>query len=166
MDISIDDARLDDAPAIARIYNDAVMNTVATFDTQPVSDEIQRERLDHHGERYPVVVARSVDGVIGWASLSAWSDRCAYSVTAELSVYVQSDARGGGAGQLLARAVLDRGRAAGLHTVLARMESGNDVSLHIMAKLGFRDIGIMRQVGYKFDRRLDVTLMQLIYDEV
>ena len=58
------------------------------------------------------------------------------------------------------------GRDVGLHTILARMESENEVSLHIMAKLGFKEIGIMRQVGYKFERRLDVTLMQLIYDEV
>ena len=166
MVISIDGAHLEDAPAIARIYNQAVLNTVATFDTQPVSDENRRDWLVRHGERYPVIVARSVDEVIGWASLSVWSDRCAYADTAELSVYVQSDARGSGAGQRLAQAVLDRGRDVGLHAVLALVESGNEVSLHIMAKLGFKDVGVMRQVGCKFDRRLDVTLMQLIYDEV
>ena len=166
MGISIADARLEDAPDIARIYNDAVVNTVATFDTEPVSDQDQRKRLIEHGERYPVIVARGAGGVVGWASLTAWSDRCAYADTAELSVYVRSDERGHGAGYRLARAVLDRGRDVGLHTILARMESENEVSLHIMAKLGFKEIGIMRQVGYKFDRRLDVTLMQLIYDEV
>ena len=166
MVVSIDKARLDDAPAIAQIYNEAVVNTVATFDTEPVSDQAQRDWLVRHGERHPVVVARSADQVIGWASLSAWSDRCAYDDAAELSVYIRSAERGRGVGRQLAGAVLDRGRDAGIHTVLVRIESKNEVSLHIMAKLGFKEIGVMRQVGYKFGRRLDVTLMQLIYDEV
>ena len=165
MVISIDDARTADAPAIASIYNEAIVNTVATFDTEPVSDQDQREWLVAHGQRYPVVVARTDDGVIGWASLSPWSDRCAYGDAAELSVYVRAGERSRGVGQRLARSMLDRGPNVGLHTVLVRIESGNEVSLHIMVKLGFKNIGVMREVGYKFGRRLDVTLMQLIYDE-
>jgi phosphinothricin acetyltransferase len=101
--------------------------------------------------------------VVAWASLSPWSGRCAYSATAEISLYVDEEHRGRGIGKALTASVLEAGRSAGLHTIIARTVSENSASIHILEQWGFEHVGIMREVGMKFGRRLDVCLLQKIY---
>ena len=101
--------------------------------------------------------------VVGWASLSEWSNRCAYSDTAELSVYVKDTFRSRGIGKQLVKAVLSEGEKAGLHTVLSRIAGDYQVSIHLHSQLGFEHIGVMKEVGKKFGQLLDVYMMQKIY---
>ena len=102
--------------------------------------------------------------VVGWASLSSYSDRCAYSETAEISLYVRSGFRQQGIGSKLTGEVIQAGRAAGLHTLIARIACENAVSIGLAKSQGFKSVGVMREVGRKFGRRLDVEILQLIYD--
>jgi len=157
-------ATIADLPSITRIYNDAILTTTATFDTEPKTIDEQREWFAHHGLRYPVLVAVSGGNVTGWASLTAWSDRCAYADTAEVSVYVDEPRRGGGTGRALAEAIIKAGRQAGLHTLLSRIAEGNAASLRLTESLGFKQVGIMHEVGFKFGRRLDVCLLELVLE--
>jgi phosphinothricin acetyltransferase len=161
--VKIRKARAEDVPAITEIYNDAITNTVATFDKEQKTLEEQRQWFDSHGKRYPILVALLEEEVVGWASLSSYSDRCAYADTVEISVYVLDGFRGRGVGKELTGRVLKAGEEAGLHTVLARIESGNAASIHIFEKFGFEHVGVMKEVGFKFGRLLDVSIMQLIY---
>jgi phosphinothricin acetyltransferase len=161
--VQIIEARAEHIPAITEIYNDAIDHSVATFDTQHKTVEEQKAWVAGHGKRYPMLVAVVGDEVIGWASLSAYSDRCAYADTVEISLYVRDGFRGKGVGRELTGALLQAGREAGLHTVVARIESSNEASIHIFKTFGFSYVGVMREVGYKFGRLLDVTIMQLIY---
>jgi L-amino acid N-acyltransferase YncA len=161
--IIIRQANPEDLGAITAIYNEAIIDTTATFDTQPKSPEEQRDWFDGHGSRYPIVVAESAGEVLAWASLSQWSDRCAYADTAEISLYVSASRRGMRIGTRLMEAILRRGREAGIHTVLARIADGNEASIRLHARAGFMTVGVMREVGRKFDRLLDVTLMQIIF---
>jgi len=157
-------ATLPDLEAITEIYNQAILNTVATFDTQTKTAEGQRGWFAQHGEKHPILVAEQ-DGVLaGWASLSAWSDRCAYSDTAEVSLYIDEHHRGQGIGHRLSEAIIKAGRDAGLHTLIARITEGNAASIHIAESQGFEHVGIMREVGRKDGRLLDVHLMQKIYE--
>lgn len=149
-----------DLPSILDIYNDAVLHTVATFDTVPRTMEQQEEWFEQHGPSYPVIVAEDKGQVIGWASLNRYSDRLAYARTAELSLYIRDGFRGRGLGKTMLEAVLVEGKAAGLHTVLSRIAGDNDSSIHIHRLFGFDTVGTMREVGYKFGRLLDVVLMQ------
>ena len=162
--IRIRRARLEDLPVITEIYNDAIIKTVATFDTKPKSIEEQKEWFEKHGERYPILVAEMNNKVVGWASLTAWSDRCAYSDTAEISLYIEEGYRGKGIGKKLTEAILREGKAAGLHTIIARIREGNDQSIHILETYGFNHIGIMKEVGRKFGKLLDVYLLQKIFE--
>jgi phosphinothricin acetyltransferase len=156
-------AKLEDLDRIAQIYNEAVQTTVATFDTEPRTIEAQRVWFENHGPKHPLLVAES-DGVIwGWASLSKWSDRRAYADTAEISLYVKEEVRGRGIGRKLLEAIDGEGEKVGLHTVIARIAEGNPVSIYLHESLGFEHIGIMREVGRKFGKLLDVYLMQKIY---
>ncbi len=155
-----------DAPAIAAIYNDAVASTVATFDTEPRSEEDQLRWFREHAPPYIVLVAESGTEVIGWASLSRWSERRAYDETAEVSVYVEARRRAEGVGRALLSRLVAAGERAGFHTLLARVADGNAVSLRLHTSQGFQPVGVMREVGWKFGRRIDVHLLQRMRAEL
>lgn len=154
-----------DLLAIADIYNHEVLHGTATFDTQPV-DLLERRAwlASHQSARHPVVVAELNGTVVGWASLSPWSTRCAYARAAEVSVYVHRDHRGRGVGRALLGELVTRGRAAGLGVLLARVVAESEASRRLHQQLGFVRIGTMRRVGEKFGRILDVELLDLQLD--
>ncbi len=158
--ISIRPAVLADLPEITAIYNEAISHTTATFDTEPKMVEEQAAWFKSHDENHPVMVAVITGQVVGWASLSRWSDRCAYDGTVELSVYVHHGHRGKGIGRKLMEVILAEGEKTGLHTIISRITTENRNSIHLHEWFGFNSIGIMREVGNKFGKLLDVQLMQ------
>ena len=161
--ISIRHAAIDDNAAIMDIYNEAVLNTAATFDTEPRTSEKQLEWWSKHKNNHPILIAEQEGKIIGWASLSPWSDRCAYDTTVEVSVYIHKDYRGQGSGSRLLELITIEGKGLGNHTVLSRITQGNESSIHIHEKVGYQTIGIMKEVGFKFGKFLDVHMMQIVY---
>ncbi|MBK5284399.1 MAG: N-acetyltransferase [Bacteroidia bacterium] len=161
--INIRPATKNDQQAILDIYNEAVLNTTATFDTEPRTFEKQLEWWSMHKKNHPVFVGDEKDKIIGWTSLSPWSDRCAYDTTVEVSVYIHKDFRGRGHGSKLLEIVTFEGGKVGNHTVLSRITQGNESSIHIHEKLGYTHVGVMKEVGFKFGRFLDVNMMQYVY---
>ena len=162
--LTIREATLPDLGAITEIYNEAILKTVATFDTETKTLEEQESWFAEHGPKYPLIVAEQDGHVVGWASLSRWSDRCAYSDTAEGSLYVNEEYQGKGIGRKLLEAIIQAGQKSGLHSVVARITEGNEVSIHLCKSVSFEHIGVMKEVGRKFGKLLDVNLMQKIYD--
>jgi L-amino acid N-acyltransferase len=158
-------ATLADLKPITEIYNEAILTTVATFDTEPKSEAERADWFAAHDTCHPIMVAEADGLVIGWASLSKWSDRPAYAETGEISLYVQAAQRGQGVGKRLIEAIVVEGEKAGLHTLIARIVAGNQVSIRLHEGAGFAHIGVMREVGRKFGQLLDVYLMQKIYEE-
>ncbi|OFY67773.1 MAG: GNAT family N-acetyltransferase [Bacteroidetes bacterium RIFCSPLOWO2_02_FULL_36_8] len=156
-------ADFSDLPAINRIYNDAVLNSTATFDTEFRTEEQCVEWWHSHGVRYPVFVCMLENEVIAWASLSRWSDRCAYESTVEFSVYVDKSFRGKGAGKKLMEALLEEGKKRKFHTVISRITQDNEVSFHLHKQAGFEKTGVMKEVGFKFGKWLDVEIWQIIF---
>jgi L-amino acid N-acyltransferase len=161
-EITIRPATIADAAAVADIYNEAILATTATFDTEPKSVEDREKWLAEHGGRFPVLVAVLEDKVVGWASITRWSDRCAYADTGETSFYVHSSQRNRGIGRQLATAILEEARRGGFHTLIARIAEGSDSSLRLHESAGFVRAGTLRQVGRKFGKRLDVHMLQII----
>ena len=156
-------ARAQDLPQLTAIYNEQVMNGTATFDIRPVSVESRRRWLAQHTENHPLLVAEDENTVAGYASLSAFSDKDAYAATAELSVYVHPAYRRKGIGRALMAAILDIARAdPRTHAVISRITADNGPSLRLHEAFGFEQAGLLREVGEKFGRRLDVIYMELI----
>jgi L-amino acid N-acyltransferase len=158
--LTIRRATPDDLEAITEIYNDAIRSTTATFDTEPKSLADRRQWLETHGERHPVLVAELEGQVVGWSSLSRWSDRLAYADTAETTFYVHPQHRGQGIGRRLKEATVAEARRLGFHTLIARVAEGSVASLHLNESLGFVRVGTLREVGRKFGRLLDVHILQ------
>ncbi len=158
--LSIRPATANDILRITDIYNDAILNTTATFDTETKTVEERMQWFLHHDEKHPVIVAEIESQVIGFASLSKWSDRCAYDGTAEVSVYIDRNHRGKGVGKRMVEVIALEGERAGLTNLISRITEGNLSSIHIHEQLGFEHIGVMKKAGKKFDRFLDVHLMQ------
>ena len=163
-DFSIRDAGLADIPAITAIYAHAVLNTVATLDTDEPTIESQTDWFNHHDDRHPVIVAVKGGKVAGWASLSEWSPKKGYRGTAEASVYVSPEYHRQGIGAELLRTIVERARSVGLHLLLARISSSNVTSIRLTERCGFSHIGTMSQSGFKFGDYVDVELLQLILD--
>ena len=151
-----------DLPRILSIYNHEVRVSTATYDTVPRTDAEHRTWFGIHGADYPVLVAEAGGQVIGWASLSPWSDRAAYSRSVEVSEYVDEDHRRMGVGRSLLRALIDAGRTRGYHALLARISADNEASIRMHAQLGFTVAGTLKEVGEKFGRVLDVCIMELL----
>jgi phosphinothricin acetyltransferase len=158
-------ATADDLPAITEIYNHAILHTTATFDTEPKTDAEQLAWFKAHDERHPILVATMDGKVVGWASLSAWSDRCAYHDTAEVSAYVDAGFRGQGMGRQLMKAIDDAAARLGFHTLIARISEGNVASVRLCEALGYVQTGVMKEVGLKFGRRLDVHILQRFFGD-
>jgi L-amino acid N-acyltransferase YncA len=162
--LTIRRATLRDLTEITEIYNEAILNTTATFDMQTKTVTEQSEWFEDHDAEHPLLVAEQDDHIVGWASLSRWSDRCAYSATAEASLYVKEGFRGKGIGRSLLKTLVQEGENAGLHTIVARISEGNEASLKLFESEGFAQVGVMREVGRKFGKLLDVYMLQKIYD--
>lgn len=157
-------ATRDDLPGILEIYNEAVLNTTATYDYEPRTLEHRLAWFeDHERHNYPVFVAVNDAGrVIGWSALNRYHDRKGYQFSTENSVYVAADQRGKGIGRLLLKPLIDAARARGLHAILAGIDAENDASLRLHARFGFEKVAHFKQVGFKFGRWLDVVYMELL----
>ena len=158
----IRDATEHDLPAIRAIYNDAVLNTTAIWNEQPV-DLANRQAWfsARQAQQYPILVTVDNDEVTGYASFGDWRPFEGFRYSVEHSVYVRNDQRGKGLGPRLMQALIERARSCGKHVMVAAIESGNLASIRLHERLGFVTTGQMPHVGIKFGRWLDLTFMQL-----
>lgn len=164
-DLRIRTARDSDARALADIYNHYVLNSTATFDTDVKSVDERARWLAGHDEAHPVLVAESNGRVVAWGALSPWGTRCAYRHTVEISIYVAPEATGGGIGPRMSERLVDAARDAGHHAIISQVVSENGPSLKMAMRAGFIERGRLREVGRKFDRWLDVVLLELVLGE-
>jgi L-amino acid N-acyltransferase YncA len=153
-------AQRSDAEATREIYTVEVLGSTVTFDLIPRTLEEQVAWLDEHAGAHPAIVA--VDGplVVGFGSLSPYRDRPAYATSVEDSVYVHRDYRGQGVGRLVLDELIRLGRDHGFHAVIARIVGGHEASIALHQECGFEAVGVEREIGRKFQRWLDVMLMQ------
>ena len=138
-------ATVEDAPAIARIYNEGIADRLATFETEPRTSEDIVRALQGRAERWPTVVVERDGGVIAWASASEYRPRTCYSGVAEFSVYVARDARGTGAGRAAMDALVTECEGRGIWKLLSRVFPENESSRKLLAKVGFREVGTYRR---------------------
>lgn len=164
-------ATVHDAEEIRRIYNHEVENTTATMDLVPRSLADQRDWLAQRSGAFAAIVAvvdetdetgATVETVAGFAALSPYKERAAYRTSVEDSVYVRRDLAGRGIGRLLLTEMLDIAERSGFHSVMARIEASGEASRALHERCGFVLVGVEREIGRKFNRWLDVAVMQCL----
>ncbi|OUP15880.1 GNAT family N-acetyltransferase [Parabacteroides distasonis] len=153
---------LRDAKAIVDIYNEYIVNSVITFETEPLREEEMRERMAAISASYPYLVYLVDDEVAGYCYAHAWKERAAYRYTLETTVYLSPGYKGKGIGRLLMERLIEECRAGGFHALIACITEGNEASYSLHEKLGFRKVSHFEKVGMKFGRWLDVVDYELI----
>ena len=163
MTIAIRDARDADLAAMLAIYNDAVLTTTAVYDYTPRRSEQQVAWFQaKRAQSLPVLVAEDAGTVVGFASYGPFRPWPAYLHAVENSLYVAPECRSRGIGSLLLPALTRRAADCGLHTMIAGIDATNEASLRLHAKFGFERVALFREVGWKFERWLDLAFLQLM----
>jgi phosphinothricin acetyltransferase len=155
-------ALLDDAAAIAAIYNHYILTTTISFEEQPVdAAEIARRMASVRAANLPYLVAEDDGIVTGYAYATPWRARPAYRSSVETSVYLQSGTHARGTGTRLYQLLLDELTARGLHLAIGGIAQPNAASVALHEKLGFEKVAQFSEVGRKFERWVDVAYWEL-----
>ena len=157
------DATARDIPDMLEIYNHYVKNSTVTFDEEPLTlKEMRHKFADAEKLGYPWLVAESPGGqILGYAYVLPWKPKAAYRYTVENSIYLGAAATGKGIGKALMKELLPRAKAAGVKEVVAVIaDRGAEASLRLHERFGFKEIGHMGKVGFKFGRWLGTYLLQ------
>jgi L-amino acid N-acyltransferase len=158
----VEDASERDIPQLTAIYNEIIATSTAVFSEDPVSLESRRLWLGSHlAAGQPVIVARVEGKVAGFASYGDFRAWPGYRSTVEHSVHVAPDHRRLGIGRALVEELIDRAHMAGVHVMVAGIDAENQASLQLHQRLGFVQVGHMPEIARKFDRWVDLTLLQL-----
>ena len=152
-----------DLQRILEITNHAIAHTTANWSIEPTDlDERCRWFHEHVSRGYPVLVAELEGRVIGFGAYGEFRPKPGYRHTVEHSVYVDANERRHGVGSALLAALIEHATAAGLHVMIGGIASDNIASIRLHERFGFEVTGHLRQVGYKFDRWLDLMFLQRI----
>ncbi len=155
-------ATTDDLDAINDIYNYYVLSSTCTYQDVPESPASRLAWFRQHNAAHPITIATAKDEILGFGALSPYRSREGYRFTVEHSVYVHPRWHRRGIGRLLLCDLIARARALGHHTMLGGISADQEASIALHAALGFTQVALLRQVGRKFDRWLDVVFMQLM----
>ncbi len=161
----IRNVRKEDAKQICNIYNYYVENTIITFEEEPVSLNEMENIIIEISSSMPWFVYEEEKRIIGYAYASKWKGRCAYRYSVEATVYVKNDTLGKGIGTKLFKNLLEKLKNKGIHAVLGGIALPNEKSLKLHEKLGFKKTAHLKEVGYKFNKWIDVGYWELIFKE-
>ncbi len=152
-----------DIPQICAIYNYYIDNTTHTFEEEPVSLVEMAKRVSTITGSLPWYVYEDGGQVLGYAYAAKWKERAAYRHTVESTVYVEKNAIGRGIGEKLYRSLLAELKSREKHAVLAGIALPNERSRRLHARLGFKKVGRLREVGYKCNRWVDVEYWEMLF---
>ncbi|MGI9642392.1 MAG: GNAT family N-acetyltransferase [Acidimicrobiia bacterium] len=160
-DVSVRTASVADVPALNAIYNEYIVDSHVSFDTEPWTDDQRVAWFDQRiSDGYPIVVAMLADDVVGAAWSGPWRDKAAYRTTAETTVVLAPAHSGAGIGPMLLTELMDALAAAGFTVAIAIVALPNEGSIAVHRKLGYEEAGVLRGVGFKDGRFHDTMILQ------
>lgn len=149
-----------DAKAIAKIYNHYIFNSIITFDEESVDQQTMEARINSR-EKMLWWVFEEGDQIVAYAHPTLWKSRSAYRFTVESSIYVAPQHQKKGIGLQLYKHLIQSLKEEDFHVALAGIALPNDQSVSFHEKLGFKKVGQLEEVGFKFNRRIDVGYWEL-----
>jgi phosphinothricin acetyltransferase len=159
--MQIREAVEEDFEQVTIIYNEIVTNSTAIYNDRPVSCA---GRIDWWRSRkeqgFPVLIAADGDSVVGFGSFGDFRSWPGYRFTVEGTIHIHASSRGQGIGTELLKALVARAQGLGKHIMIGGVDAENVASLRFLEKFGFERVAHLREVGYKFNRFLDLILLQ------
>lgn len=152
----------DDAQAITDIYNPFITQTTVSFETEPLSVEVMRQRIEEISANYPYFICEEEGKVCGYCYVHAWKERKAYAGTLEVTIYLSPSAQGRGIGTKMLKRLIDVCKQRGTKALIACITEGNNHSIRLHQSLGFKQVSHFKNVGYKFGKMLDVVDLELL----
>jgi L-amino acid N-acyltransferase YncA len=161
MTMQIRDVVETDIGRITEIYNEVLTHSTAIYNDVPAAPEDRLAWWQGRTQQgYPVIVAAEGDRVLGFATFGDFRPWPGYRFTVEGTVHIDAGARNKGVGTELLRAIIERARARGKHTMIAGVDSENAAALRFLERFGFERVAYLHEVGFKFERFLDLVFLQ------
>ena len=161
--VTIRNARENDVQPMLDIYNEIIANTTAVFQYDLHTLQMRKEWFKQkQQENLPVFVAEENNVIVGFSTFGQFRNWQAYKYSVENSVYVRADCRGKGIGKLLLQPLIDAAKQMQLHTIIAGIVADNEASIALHKQFGFVEVAHFKEVGYKFDKWLDLKFLQLM----
>ncbi|MBK5209456.1 MAG: N-acetyltransferase [Flavobacteriaceae bacterium] len=157
--------KFEDAQEIAEIYNYYILNSCVTFEEIPISIEEMSERIQAAHSKFPWLVYEKDKEIIGYAYASVWKPRSAYKYTIESTIYLKKEATKNGIGSLLYKELISRLTNLGFHAVIGGISLPNEASIALHEKFGFKKVAQFKEVGYKFNKWIDVGYWELLINK-
>jgi L-amino acid N-acyltransferase YncA len=163
--IKIRDAAEEDLPAILDIYNEVIVNTTAAYSEKPHTLQMRLDWFrDRISNNFPVYVAEINGEIAGFSSFGHFRVWPCYRYTVEISVYVEKNSRGKGISKKLLAALIDRAGQMNIHAIIAGISADNEISVKLHQSFGFIEVAHFKEVGYKFNRWLDLKFLELLIE--
>lgn len=157
--------KIEDAQAIAAIYNYYVLHSIATFEEIVIDAEEIKKRILAVTQKYPWIVYEADGEIIGYAYASEWRSRFAYRFAVESTVYLKPKTTKKGIGSLLYKELINLLIVADFHIILGCVSLPNKPSVVLHEKFGFKKVGHFTEAGYKFNKWVDVGFWELIVNK-
>jgi len=154
--------KIEDAPALAEIYNYYILNSIATFEETIIGGEEMEKRIQNVIPQLPWLVYEEEGQVIGYAYANQWKARSAYRYSIESTVYLKHGETAKGVGTELYQHLLKKLSAFNVHSIIGGISIPNAASVHLHEKLGYEKVAHFKEVGYKFGKWIDVGYWELI----
>ncbi len=163
MNVIIRNANVEDLPQILEIVNHAILHTTSNYlyEVQTVESQLQWFE-EKKSKQFPIIVADYNGTAVGFGTYGTFREKIGYQFTVEHSVYVAPEFIGKGIGKQLLLALIVLAKEEGYHTMIGGIDAANTGSIDFHRKFGFVETGIMKEVGFKFGKWLDLQFMQLI----
>ena len=156
-------AKSEDIEAIRNIFNYSILHTTTVYSYEAYSYEMMQAWFDQKlTKKQPILVAEIEAKVVGYASYGTFRERPAYNSTAEHSVYVHQDFHKRGIGKELLLQLIQLAKSNGLHVFIGGVDASNEGSILFHKRMGFEEVGHLKEIAFKFDRWLDLKFFQLI----
>lgn len=161
----IRDVSVNDSQKVVEIYNYYIKNTSITFEEVPLTNEDMKERIMSRNLKLPWIVYEENNEILGYAYATEWKLRSAYKFSVESTIYLKYDVLGKGLGTKLYKELLNRVESENIHVVIGGIALPNKQSVALHEKLGFVKVAQFKEVGYKFDKWIDVGYWELILNK-
>lgn len=166
IDVMIREATNADLDPIRVIYNQGIMDRIATLEMETKDQAYMKEWFDKHQGRYKVIVADYEGEIVGWGSLNQYNNRCAYDGVADLSIYIARDFRGKGIGGRLLASLESTAKENQFHKIILFTFAFNELGQGLYRKMGYREVGVFQNQGILDGEYVDVLAMEkLLYSK-